>query len=155
MCTPITVPVVARVQGRNRGHQRTDPGDMARARHWTKVPAQVQGIERVDANDLDPTALEAMKRNLELTGEPAASRVHPMQVRNQRIWEGAWAGRTCIERACRQVQIEIGLARRGSVRRLPHAGCPRGGQPIQVRMPEYAVVHGQAVVEVGCAIQVA
>ena len=63
---------------------------------------QVQGIARVDANDLDPTALEAMKRNLELTGEPAASRVHPMQVQTPaRLWTGAMGWESlCIGFMC-------------------------------------------------------
>ena len=41
---------------------------------------QVEGVARVDANDVDSGALEAMQRNLQWTGQDAAAIVHPMQV---------------------------------------------------------------------------
>ena len=40
---------------------------------------QVEGIARVDANDLDPTALTAMSRNVEFNGPTAQAKVHPQQ----------------------------------------------------------------------------
>ena len=37
------------------------------------------GIGRVDANDLDPSVVEAMKRNVEFNGPEAVARVNPLQ----------------------------------------------------------------------------
>lgn len=38
---------------------------------------QIPGIGRIDANDLDPAVVQAMKRNVEHNGEAVSSKVHP------------------------------------------------------------------------------
>jgi len=40
---------------------------------------EVPGIARVDANDLDPAVVDAMRRNVEHNGPEASSRVRPLQ----------------------------------------------------------------------------
>jgi tRNA (guanine26-N2/guanine27-N2)-dimethyltransferase len=40
---------------------------------------EVPGIARVDANDLDPAVVDAMRRNVAFNGPEASSRVHPIQ----------------------------------------------------------------------------
>ena len=40
---------------------------------------EVEGIGRVDANDLDSDAVEAMKRNIQFNGPEAEQRMRPLQ----------------------------------------------------------------------------
>ena len=40
---------------------------------------EVEGTGRVDANDLDPDVVEAMKRNIQFNGPEAADRMRPLQ----------------------------------------------------------------------------
>ena len=40
---------------------------------------EVPGIARVDANDLDPVVVDAMRRNVAFNGPEASCRVHPIQ----------------------------------------------------------------------------
>lgn len=40
---------------------------------------QVEGLSRIDANDMDPRAVAAIQRNVENNGGAAAALVKPMQ----------------------------------------------------------------------------
>lgn len=40
---------------------------------------EIDGISRIDANDLDGSVVEAMRRNLDFVGGAAAAKVHPQQ----------------------------------------------------------------------------
>ena len=42
---------------------------------------QVEGVSRIDANDIDPKSVQAIRRNVECNGPEAAQRVHATQVK--------------------------------------------------------------------------
>jgi len=44
-----------------------------------RYAAEIEGVGRVDANDLDASVVEAMKRNVEFNGGAAAAKVRPQQ----------------------------------------------------------------------------
>lgn len=44
-----------------------------------RYASEVEGVGRVDANDLDPAVVEAMRRNIAFNGGAAAQRVRPRQ----------------------------------------------------------------------------
>lgn len=69
---------------------------------------EVEGTGRVDANDLDSDAVEAMKRNIQYNGPEAEQRLRPLQgdarvIMLQSPLVGIWCSLLCLSHSCLEI----------------------------------------------------